>query len=91
MDVGGAHRGRPAGAGAWQVGILLMTGFLVIAFSSIVEPLRAANWLIGNKRDQRHLLSPTGGLVLTSNDLGIVTGHSGQADAARSMEAAAAH
>lgn len=46
MDVGGAHRGRPAGAGAWQV---------------------------------------------SSNDLGIVTGHSGQADAARSMEAAAAH
>lgn len=72
---GGAARGR-ARAAAWRVGVLLVPGFSMMAFSSIVEPLRAANRLTGRSLYQWHLLSAQGGVVAASNEIGIVTAHS---------------
>lgn len=55
--------------------MLLVPGFSMMAFSSIVEPLRAANRLTGRSLYQWHLLSAQGGVVMASNEIGIVSAH----------------
>ena len=75
---GGGAATRARLKAAWQLGVLLVPGFSMMAFSSIVEPLRAANRLTGRGLYQWHLLSAHGGVVTASNEIGIVTAQSMQ-------------
>ncbi|MFW5970265.1 MAG: GlxA family transcriptional regulator [Halofilum sp. (in: g-proteobacteria)] len=55
-----------------RIGVLLVPGFPMMAFSSAVEPLRAANLISGQPLYQWHLLSPDGEPVRASNGIPVV-------------------
>ena len=55
-----------------RIGLLLVPGFPMMAFSSAVEPLRAANLVSGRTLYQWHLLSPDGEAVQASNGIPVV-------------------
>jgi transcriptional regulator GlxA family with amidase domain len=55
-----------------RIGVLLVPGFPMMAFSSAIEPLRAANLISGQPLYEWHLLSPDGQPVRASNGIPVV-------------------
>lgn len=51
------------------IGFLLLPQFSLMAFTSSIEPLRAANRIAGRSLYQWHTLSHTGGPIAASNDV----------------------
>jgi transcriptional regulator GlxA family with amidase domain len=52
-----------------QVGILAIDGFSMMSFACVIEPLRAANLLSGEKLYEWHILAPLDDYVVASNDI----------------------
>jgi len=53
------------------VGLLVLPGFPLMAFSALIEPLRAANLLGGRERYRYLIVSPDGGDVATSSGISV--------------------
>lgn len=68
-----------------RLGLLLVPGFPMMAFSSAVEPLRAANLITGQQLYEWHLLSPDGGPVQASSGIRVLP--AGPLDAAPRLDA----
>lgn len=50
-----------------RIGCLLIDNFALMSFSSVVEPLRAANWLAGRTLYEIEYISASGGRITSSN------------------------
>ncbi len=61
------------GKGLFRVGVVLTPGFSLMAFASLVEPLRGANLVSGEVLYQWRHLSPDGGMVLSGGGLEVLT------------------
>lgn len=55
-----------------HIGVLLTPGFAMMAFTSAIEPLRAANRISGRTLYQWHLYSPDGHAVAASNGICVI-------------------
>lgn len=60
---------RPPGQVRFRVNLLLVEGFSMMALSSAIEPLRAANRLLGSERYSWTLVAETAGPVRASNGI----------------------
>lgn len=58
-----------------RVGFLLIPDFSLLSFASVIEPLRAANRLIGRDHYDWCYISPDGGPVTASNGINIAATH----------------
>lgn len=56
----------------FRVGVVLTPGFSLMAFASLVEPLRGANLAGGRNLYAWHYLSPAGGTVASSGGLAVL-------------------
>lgn len=61
---------------ATSYGIYVVPGFAMMAFTAVLEPLRAANLLSGRTLYEWHLVSRDGGFVAPSTGLKMVADHS---------------
>lgn len=59
--------------GLFRVGVVLTPGFSLMAFASLVEPLRGANLVSGQVLYQWRHLSPAGGKVASGGGLEVLT------------------
>ena len=57
----------------FRVGVVLTPGFSLMAFASLVEPLRGANMVSGKMLYQWRHLSPEGGTVASGGGLEVLT------------------
>ncbi|WP_374378378.1 GlxA family transcriptional regulator [Dongia sp.] len=57
----------------FRVGVVLTPGFSLMAFASLVEPLRGANLISGQTLYEWHHLSPEGGTVSSGGGLAVLT------------------
>lgn len=57
----------------FRVGVVLTPGFSLMAFASLVEPLRGANLISGKVLYQWRHLSPDGGMVASGGGLEVLT------------------
>jgi len=55
----------------YEITVLLLDQFAMIAFSSTIEPLREANWLMGEKVYEWKVVSQDGNAVRASNGISI--------------------
>lgn len=64
---------RPAGAPAFHLGLLLVPGFALMSFASVIEPARGANRMSGKALYDWTLFSAQGGEVLSNSGIGLQT------------------
>src|ERR1700742_2475902 len=57
----------------FRVGVVLTPGFSLMAFASLVEPLRGANLVSGKVLYQWRHLSPEGGTIASGGGLEVLT------------------
>lgn len=68
-------QGRPATGDRHRVGLLLVPDFALLSFASAIEPLRAANRLIGKPFYEWCHISPDGRPVSASSGIAIAADH----------------
>ena len=55
-----------------EIGFLVVDGFSMMCFANAVEPLRAANMILGERLFQRRIITPDGRLVNSSSNLSLL-------------------
>ena len=71
MDRRSGRRGVTGEAKPIEVGLLVVPGFPLMAFSALIEPLRAANLILGHQAYRWRIVTPNGDHVATSSGVSV--------------------